>query len=477
MWIPAASESTSPLLESSKERWWVKVLDKEEAKNQILFALPMILTNASFYFITLVAVMFAGHLGELPLAAANLGNSWSCVSGLSLMVGLSGALETLCGQGYGAKMYRMMGIYLQTSCIISLIFSVIISTVWWFSDHILILLKQEPEIAKLAGLYLKFLIPGLFAYGFLQNLLRFMQTQRVILPLVLSSIVPLSIQVGLTYVLVWSTSLGFAGAPLAASISLWISFFMLGFYVLYSEKFTNTWEGFSSESFAYLFTTMKLALPSAAMVCMEYWAFELLVLLAGIMPNSEITTSLIGMCVNTEAIAYMIAYGLNATASTRVSNELGAGKPKRAKQAVAVTFMLCVLLALATALSLIIGHNVWAGLFSDSSVVISKFGSMAPFLVTSFMFDFFQGILSAVARGCGWQHWAVCINLGSFYGIGMPIAAVLGFKFQLYAKGLWIGLICGLASQSCGLLLLTIFTKWDKVELAPKTDKEKALLG
>ncbi|CAH9116509.1 unnamed protein product [Cuscuta epithymum] len=140
-----------------------------------------------------------------------------------------------------------------------------IPPVWWFSDHILILLKQEPEIAKLAGLYLKFLIPGLFAYGFLQNLLKFMQTQRVILPLVLSSIVPLSIQVFLTYVLVQLTSLGFAGAPLAASISLWISFFMLGFYVLYSENFKNTWEGFSSESFAYLYTTMKLALTSAAM--------------------------------------------------------------------------------------------------------------------------------------------------------------------------------------------------------------------
>ncbi|CAH9116507.1 unnamed protein product [Cuscuta epithymum] len=267
-----------------------------------------------------------------------------------------------------------------------------IPPVWWFSDHILILLKQEPEIAKLAGLYLKFLIPGLFAYGFLQNLLKFMQTQRVILPLVLSSIVPLSIQVFLTYVLVQLTSLGFAGAPLAASISLWISFFMLGFYVLYSENFKNTWEGFSSESFAYLYTTMKLALTSAAMVCMEYWAFELLVLLAGIMPNSEITTSLIGICLNTEAIAFMIAIGLNASASTRVSNELGAGKPERAKQAVAVTFMLCVLVISATALCLIIGHNVWAGLFSDSSVVISKFGSMAPFLVISIMFDFFQGI-------------------------------------------------------------------------------------
>nr|GMD84100.1 protein DETOXIFICATION 18-like [Ipomoea batatas] len=99
----SASEIRSPLvLEASRERWWKRAmdLDLEEAKHQILFALPMILTTASFYFIPLVSVMFSGHLGQLPLAASNLANSWAVVTGLSFMVGLSGALETLCGQGY-----------------------------------------------------------------------------------------------------------------------------------------------------------------------------------------------------------------------------------------------------------------------------------------------------------------------------------------------------------------------------------------
>ncbi|CBI20274.3 unnamed protein product, partial [Vitis vinifera] len=82
------------------------------------------------------------------------------------------------------------------------------------------------------------------------------------------------------------------------------------------------------------------------MVCLEYWAFEILVLLAGLMPNSETTTSLIAMCVNTGAIAFMIAYGLSAAASTRVSNELGAGNLDRAKHAMAVTLKITDCLAL-----------------------------------------------------------------------------------------------------------------------------------
>jgi MATE family multidrug resistance protein len=62
------------------------VLDVEEAKNQILFSLPMILTNVFYYLITLVSVMFAGHLGELELAGATLANSWAMVTGFAFMV-------------------------------------------------------------------------------------------------------------------------------------------------------------------------------------------------------------------------------------------------------------------------------------------------------------------------------------------------------------------------------------------------------
>ncbi|KAI3702835.1 hypothetical protein L6452_28587 [Arctium lappa] len=469
-----SSENTIPLItkadgggadDSQRWWWWKKVLDWEEAKFQILFSLPMILTNVAYYCIPLVSVMFAGHLGEVELAASNLANSWATVTGLSFMVGLSGALETLCGQGYGAKLYRMLGIYLQASCYISISFSILISILWFFTEPILILLHQDPQIAKMAALYIKYLIPGIFAYGLLNNMLRFLQTQSVVAPLVLCSMVPLILHFGIAYVLVQRTSLAFVGAPLAASISLWISAIMLASYVLFAKKFKETWHGFSTESFHHVLTTLKLALPSAAMVCLEYWAFELLVLLAGIMPNSEITTSLIAMCVNTEAIAYMLTYGLSAAASTRVSNELGARNIDRAKNAMAVTLKLSVVLALIVVIALGFGHNIWAGFFSNSPVIINQYASMTPLLVISIILDSIQGVLSGVARGCGWQHLAVFVNLGMFYLIGMPVAIVLAFLVKLYAKGLWIGLICGLGCQTGGLLLLMFLKKWTQVEL------------
>ncbi|KAK8651870.1 hypothetical protein V6N13_141447 [Hibiscus sabdariffa] len=127
---------------------------------------------------------------------------------------------------------------------------------------------------------------------------------------------------------------------------------------------------------------------------LEGWAFGILVFLAGLMPNPEITTSLIAICVNTENVAYMITYGLSAAGSTRVSNELGAGNPKRAKHAMVVTLKLSVLLALAVALILAFGHGIWVGFFSDSPSIIKKFAEMTPLLIVSIAIDAIQGVLS-----------------------------------------------------------------------------------
>lgn len=88
--VPSLDELATTLLPRSddggtgKRIWWQSSL--AEAKIQILFALPMIVTNVSYYSITLVSVMYAGHIGQLELAGSTLANSWAVVTGLAFMV-------------------------------------------------------------------------------------------------------------------------------------------------------------------------------------------------------------------------------------------------------------------------------------------------------------------------------------------------------------------------------------------------------
>ncbi|XP_047073861.1 protein DETOXIFICATION 19-like [Lolium rigidum] len=455
----------------SSAAWIRRVIDTEEAWAQLQFAVPMVLTNMFYYTIPLVSVMFSGHLGDVQLAGATLGNTWATVTGYAFVTGMSGALETLCGQAYGARLYRMLGLYLQSSLIISAVVSVLISVVWVLTEPLLLFLHQEPEVSRAAAEFIRYQIPGLFAYSFLQCMLRYLQTQSVVLPLVVCSGVPFAFHVVLNHLLVNVLGLGLAGSSASISVSFWFSCLMLLGYVMWSKKFDETWKGFSVDAFSYVLPTIRLAAPSAIMVCLEYCALELLVLLAGLLPNSTVSTSLIAICVSTEAIAYMITYGFSAAVSTRVSNEIGAGNIDRAKNAVAVTLKLSVFLALSFLLVLGFGHSFWASLFSGSAVIAAEFAAITPFMMISIVLDSAQGVLSGVARGCGWQHLAAMTNLVAFYIIGMPLAILFAFKLNFNTKGLWSGLLCGLTCQTCTLVVITICTKWSKIVDAMQQDK------
>ncbi|KAE8802089.1 protein DETOXIFICATION 19-like [Hordeum vulgare] len=367
--LPGEAKRRSPA-------WLRRLIDTEEAWVQLQFAVPMVLTNMSYYAIPLVSVMFSGHLGNVHLAGATLGNSWATVTGYAFVTGMSGALETLCGQAYGARMYRLLGLYLQSSLIMSAVVSVLISVLWLFTEPLLVCLHQEPEVSRAAAEFIRYQIPGLFAYSFLQCLLRYVQTQCIVVPLVVCSMVPFLLHICLNYLLVNVLGLGLTGASLAISATFWVSCLMLLAYVMASKEFDGTWKGFSAEAFSYVLPTIKLAMPSAIMVCLEYWAIELLVLIAGLLPGSTESTSLIAICASTQAISYMITYGFSAAVSTRVSNEIGAGNVDSAKGAVMVTMKLSVLLALSFILLLIVGHGLWASLFTGSAVMAAKFAAI-----------------------------------------------------------------------------------------------------
>jgi MATE family multidrug resistance protein len=157
----------------------------------------------------------------------------------------------------------------------------------------------------------------------------------------------------------------------------------------------------------------------------------------------------------------MITYGFAAVVSTRVSNELGARNAGDAKKALTVSLALSLALAAAFVLLLGLGHEAWARLFSGSDAVAGAFAAMTPLLVGSVVLDSTQGVLSGVARGCGWQHLAAWTNLVAFYLIGLPLAILFGFTLGFQIKGLWFGQICGLLCQNCVLLFITLRTDWE----------------
>ena len=101
---------------------------------------------------------------------------------------------------------------------------------------------------------------------FLQCLVKFLQTQNIVFPMMICSGITTLLHILICWFMVFKSSLGFRGAALANSISNWINVFLLVLYVKFSPSCAKTWAGFSKEAFHNIFTFLRLAIPSAIMV-------------------------------------------------------------------------------------------------------------------------------------------------------------------------------------------------------------------
>ncbi|KNA08148.1 hypothetical protein SOVF_165200 isoform B, partial [Spinacia oleracea] len=347
-------------------------------------------------------------------------------------MGMSSALDTFCGQSYGAKQYHMLGIHLQRAMIVLVAASVPLAIIWANSRSLLLAVGQDDQIAAQAGHYAQFLIPGLFAYGLLYSLQRFLQTQNIVFPMMITAGITALLHLPVCWILVFKSGLGNRGAALATGVSYWINVILLALYVKFSSSCSKTWTGFSTEALHDLPAFVRLSIPSACMVCL-----------------------------NTAALVWMIPFGLSGAVSTRVSNELGAGRPEAARAAISVVMFLVISEGILIGTILILIRNIWGYAYSNEEEVVSYVAVMMPILAAVNLLDGLQSVLSGTVRGCGKQKIGAFINLGAYYIIGIPFAVLLAFVFHVGGKGLWLGIICALIVQVVSLFVLTVRTDWD----------------
>ncbi|XP_054794061.1 protein DETOXIFICATION 16-like [Prosopis cineraria] len=434
----------------------------EEGKRQVCLALPLFSVGLLQYSLQTISALFVGHLGTLPLSAASMATSFASVTGFNLLMGLASALDTFCGQSYGAGQHHMLGIHMQRSTLVLSLSSVLLAIIWANTEPILVAMKQDKLISKEAGSYAHCMIPSLFAFGPLQCIMKFLQTQNIVLPMLLTSAIAALFHIILCGVLVFKSGLGSKGAAIAISLSYWVNVVLMALYVRFSSSCKLSWTGFSKKALNNVLDFLKLAVPSAIMLCLKVWTFELMILLSGLLPNPTLQTSVLSICLNMFCIAWMIPFGFSAAVSTRVSNELGAGNAKAASLAVWVVLGIALSEGTLLLIVMILLRNHLGQVYSDDKEVVRQVAFMIPVLAISSFLDGIQSALSGIVRGCGWQKIGAYVNLGSFYLAGVPCAVILAFVAHMNAKGLWLGIVVAFALQVAFFLIITVGTDWEK---------------
>ena len=88
--------------------------------------------------------------------------------------------------------------------------------------------------------------------------------------------------------------------------------------------------------------------------------------------------------------------------------------------------------------------HVLVALFTSDSAVIR---AAVPLLMIAALFQLFdgaQGVASGALRGIADVNFAFVANVVAHWLIGLPVALVLAFRFEMGVVGLWLGLTTGL---------------------------------
>ncbi|CAO2186494.1 unnamed protein product [Urochloa humidicola] len=447
--VRSAGEAARMVWEESKRLWGI--------------GLPIAVGTLSMYAISSITQMFIGHLGNLPLAAASIGLSVFSTFALGFLLGMGSALETLCGQAFGAGQVSMLGVYLQRSWIILLSTSVLMSPFFVFAEPLLLLLGQDPDVARESGRFTLYILPSVFAMAVNFAASKFLQAQSLVTVPAWIGLAALLLAACLNYLFVVVLGWGLPGAAAAYDAAHWaIALGQVGYIVRWCR---DGWKGWSAAAFHGIWAFVRLSLESAVMLCLEIWYMSIITVLTGDLDDAQIAVDSLGICMNVNGWEAMIFIGLNAAISVRVSNELGSGRPRAAWNAVVVVVAEALLIGLTCMALILVFRDSFSVIFTSDDDLRRAVSKIAGLLGLTMVLNSVQPVISGVAVGGGWQGLVAYINLGCYYIFGLPLGYLLGYYFNLGVGGIWSGMLCGVTLQTLILLGIVWRTDW-KAEAA-----------
>ncbi|KAG8746248.1 hypothetical protein FRC10_005497 [Ceratobasidium sp. 414] len=416
------------------------------------------------YSFTIISVVTIGHLSTEKLAGAALGE---------ITAGVTGA--------WTGEHPSHVGLWTQRMLILMAGITVPILAIWLNAEHILLHLRQDPEVARLAALYLKYASFQLPCFAFNAvirlaqppmlpqtlgtsshacNNRRYFQAQGLMhVPSVITIFVAPT-NVALNYLLVWGPEpirLGFIGAPIATSISISL---MSSLYIIYALFIPRTaWHPISSKSFACLPKLFGMGLVGVGQSAAEWWSWEFVSLAASQLGPTTLASQ--SVLVVTASTAYQLPAALGVASAVRIGNLLGAGNAHKAFIASRAATGLALMQSLVLGGILLSLHSRLAGLFNDDEAVAKLVSGILPLLAVYQIVDGTAAVTTGILRACGKIATGAISNFIGYYALGIPFGVYLAFVLHLGLSGLWIGLATAMLFVAVFVYTIILRLDWD----------------
>ncbi|KAG6835718.1 hypothetical protein H0H93_015378 [Arthromyces matolae] len=298
---------TTPLLREDVVEEYVTIGKPEDKMDREMFweelwtlpqdTLPVLGAQWLEYSMVAVNLISLGHLSTTALAGASLGTLTAGVTGFSMLHGLASGLETVLPAAFTSSQPQLVGLWTQRMAVVMAGSLIPIYLMWWNAEPIFTALKQDPEVARMAALYLRWISLALPAAAINIISRRYFQAQRLFYVQTRIILFVAPINALANYLLVWGPDfirIGFAGAPIATAASYYlisIASYVHGRYLVPR----TAWHPLSTKMFEDLGILVKLGVSGVAQVTSIWWAWEFAALATSYMgPSSLAAQSILG---------------------------------------------------------------------------------------------------------------------------------------------------------------------------------------
>ncbi|KAI3788610.1 hypothetical protein L2E82_01382 [Cichorium intybus] len=434
-------------------------------------ACPVATTTFLVFSKSVISMLFLSHMGKSELAGGALAIGFANITGFSIMKGLCMGMDPICFQAFGAKRFSVVSqIYLKTFFLL-LFISIPITFLWLNIEPVLQGLGQDRVITKVAASYLMFSLPELPALAHLLPLRSFLRTQGLYSPATIAATCATILHLPINYFFIRYLNLGIKGVALASTCFTYNMNIGLVLYLYLSKVVIKPWVGkinlvFVMKDWGPL---LNLAIPSVCSVCLEWWWYEIVLFLSGLLENPESCVAATGIIMQLTGVVYVLPFSLSLSISQRVGHELGAGQPTRAQWAAGIGISIAFLYGVVICAIYISLRNVLGILYTNETQILILLSSALPVMGLAEVGNALQTAACGVLTGSARPKLGVRINIAAFYLIGLPMSIVLAFILKIGYQGLWLGLV---ASQvACALLMAYTLIKTNWIDESKRAEE------
>jgi MATE family multidrug resistance protein len=429
-----------------------------EIRYLAVLAAPLVLAQMAQMSMGFVDTLMVGRLGQAELAGIALGSTVFFFV-LTVFMGVVLAVGPMVAQAQGADDRAAVGRAVRQGLWLSLGLSVLAVALFWQASPLLAALGQERDTVARAAAYLKAMawgFPAAIGFTVLRSFLEGIARPKAIMVIAFFGV---GLNILANHALMFGRwgfpELGLVGTGYASAIVYW-TMFALG--VFYIQLRLSSWRLFATlrrPDPATMREIVAIGLPIGLTLGFETGLFSATALLMGLLGQVPLAAHQIA--IQTAAFTFMIPLGMSIAISVRVGQAAGRRDLAAVRRSAAVGIALSLAVMVATALAFWLAPRPIVGLYLDLNdpANLEVAALAVTFLGFAAMFQLFDGLqVSALGalRGLKDTRWPMVITLFAYWFVGLGSGVVLAFGLELGGRGLWLGLVLGLAAA--GVLLL-----------------------